>query len=113
MMDIMVSHVRIKNFRSSENVDVKLGINNINGIQESSKDFWRVKDKSAPHNLFTSTASILKIAQRKGYKTTSENSTFLFFFFLAVPVACESSWIRDQTCATAVTQATSVTTPSS
>lgn len=29
MMDIMVSHVRIKNFRSLENVDVKLGINNI------------------------------------------------------------------------------------
>ncbi|MDO5151364.1 MAG: AAA family ATPase [Oscillospiraceae bacterium] len=28
-MDIMVSHVRIKNFRSLENVDVKLGINNI------------------------------------------------------------------------------------
>lgn len=54
-----------------------LGINNINGIQESSKDFWRVKDKSAPHNLFTSTASILKIAQRKGYKTTSTKESVL------------------------------------
>lgn len=54
-----------------------LGVNNINGIQESSKDFWRVKDKSAPHNLFTSTASILKIAQRKGYKTTSTKESVL------------------------------------
>lgn len=55
----------------------KLGVNNINGIQESSSDFWRVKDKSAPHNLFTSTASILKIAQRKGYETTSEKASVL------------------------------------
>ena len=54
-----------------------LGVNNINGITESSSDFWRVKDKSAPHNLFTSTASILKIAQRKGYETTSTNTSVL------------------------------------
>lgn len=54
-----------------------LGVNNINGISESSKDFWRVKDKSAPHNLFTSTDSILKIAERKGYKTTSEKDSVL------------------------------------
>ena len=31
--------------------------------------------------------------------------------FLAVPVACGSSWARDQTLATAATQATVVTTP--
>ncbi|MBQ2835293.1 MAG: DUF3048 domain-containing protein [Clostridia bacterium] len=55
----------------------KLGVNNINGIQESSKDFSRVKDKSAPHNMFTSTASILKIADRKGYKTTSTKDSVL------------------------------------
>lgn len=55
----------------------KLGINNINGIQESSSDFWRVKDKSAPHNLFTSTESILKIAERKGYETTSTKESVL------------------------------------
>ena len=54
-----------------------LGINNINGIQESSSDFWRVKDKSAPHNLFTSTESILKIAQRKNYATTSKQKSVL------------------------------------
>ena len=55
----------------------KLGVNNINGIQESSKNFWRVNDKYAPHNLFTSTASILEIAQRKGYSTTSEKESVL------------------------------------
>ncbi|MCI8273703.1 MAG: DUF3048 domain-containing protein [Clostridia bacterium] len=55
----------------------KLGINNINGIQESSSSFWRVKDKSAPHNLFTSTEKILKIADRKGYKKTSDKKSVL------------------------------------
>ena len=34
----------------------------------------------------------------------------VFFFFLAVPAACESSQAREQTQATAVTQATTVTT---
>lgn len=54
-----------------------LGVNNINGIQESSSDFWRVKNKTAPHNLFTSTGSILKIAGRKGYKTKSNQKSVL------------------------------------
>ena len=55
----------------------KLGVDNINGIQESSSNFWRVKNKSAPHNLFTSTESILKIAERKGYATTSNKESIL------------------------------------
>ena len=54
-----------------------LGVNNINGIQESSSSFWRVKDKSAPHNLFTSTESILKIAERKGYSKISNKKSVL------------------------------------
>ena len=54
-----------------------LGVNNINGIQESSSNFWRVKDKSAPHNLFTSTESILKISERKGYSKTSNKKSVL------------------------------------
>ena len=41
-------------------------------IQESSKDFWRVKDKSSPHNMFTSTESILEIAERKEIDFLSE-----------------------------------------
>ncbi len=56
---------------------LSLGVNNINGIQESSSDFWRVKDKSAPHNLFTSTESILKIAKRKNYSITSDKKSVL------------------------------------
>ena len=54
-----------------------LGVNNINGITESSKDFWRVKDKSSPHNMFTSTASILEIAERREYETTSTQESIL------------------------------------
>lgn len=55
----------------------KLKVNNINGLTESSKDFSRVKDKSSPHNMFTSTASILKIADRKGYELTSTQESVL------------------------------------
>ncbi len=52
--------------------DIKtLGVNNINGITQSDTDFWRVKDKSAPHNAVTSTENILKMAKEKGYRTTS------------------------------------------
>lgn len=54
-----------------------LGVNNINGISESSTSFWRVKDKSSPHNVATSTAEILKIAEQKGYKTTSSKESVL------------------------------------
>ena len=54
-----------------------LKVNNINGIAESSKDFSRVKDKDTPHNMFTSTASILKIAERKGYGLTSTKESVL------------------------------------
>lgn len=54
-----------------------LKVNNINGITESASDFWRVKDKTAPHNMFTSTASILKISDRKGYNTKSSQKSVL------------------------------------
>lgn len=52
-------------------------VNNINGISESSSDFWRVKDKKAPHNAVTKTENILKIATRKGYRTTSSATSVL------------------------------------
>ena len=32
-------------------------INNLNGITESEKTFWRVRDKAAPHNAVTSTTA--------------------------------------------------------
>ena len=55
----------------------KLGVNNINGMAESSTSFWRVRDKSAPHNAVTSTEKILSIAERKKYKTTSKKESVL------------------------------------
>ena len=52
-------------------------INNINGITESESTFWRVKDKSSPHNAVTSTEALLKVAKSKGYKTTSNKKSVL------------------------------------
>lgn len=58
--------------------DIKsLGVNNLNGISQSEKDFWRVKDKNAPHNAVTSTKNILKMAKEKKYRTTSQVSSIL------------------------------------
>ena len=55
----------------------KYGVNNINGISESSSSFWRVKDKSAPHNVLTSREKILQIVERKKYATTSKLESVL------------------------------------
>ena len=54
-----------------------LKVNNINGIYESSTSFWRVKDKSAPHNAVTSTEKIKALAEKKGYRTTSTETSVL------------------------------------
>lgn len=69
----------------------KLGVNNINGIYESSTSFWRVKDKSSPHNVATSTEKILEIANRKGYKTTSTKESVLNY--VADPINLESDMV--------------------
>ena len=45
-----------------------LGINNINGIYESSTSFWTVSDKYAPHNAVSRIENISNIADRKGYR---------------------------------------------
>ena len=52
-------------------------INNINGLVESTAIFWRVSDKSAPHNAVTSTEKILKSAQNHGYRTNSISESVL------------------------------------
>ncbi len=58
--------------------DIKsLGVNNLNGITQSTTDFWRVKDKKAPHNAVTSTKNILKMANEKKYRTTSNVASVL------------------------------------
>lgn len=52
-------------------------INDINGIAEDGTTFWRVKDKAAPHNAVTSTEKLLKSAQNKKYRTTSDEKSIL------------------------------------
>ena len=54
-----------------------LGVNNINGIYESTSSFWRVTDKYAPHNAVTSTKNIMEIARREGYRTTTNSNPVL------------------------------------
>ena len=66
----------------------KLGVDNINGIYESSTTFWRVRDKYAPHNAVTSTEQILKVAQRENYRLTSDIKSVLNY--VADPVELES-----------------------
>ena len=56
-----------------------LDVDNINGMTESSKSFWRVKDKTSPHNVVTSIDKILKIAERKGYSTTTQKESVLHY----------------------------------
>ena len=71
--------------------------------------------KNAYMGDFLSQILITGIARSKSicirYKSTREPFFSHFFFFLAAPVACGGSWARDQTCATAATQAAAVTTP--
>lgn len=55
----------------------KYKINNLNGITESSSTFWRVKDKSSPHNAVTSTDALLKAAKAKKYNTSSDKKSVL------------------------------------
>ncbi len=55
----------------------KLGVNNVNGLVESTSDFWRAKDKSAPHNAVSATKNILSIAEAKGYNLKSDKKSVL------------------------------------
>lgn len=55
----------------------KFSIQNTNGITESQKSFWRVKDKTSPHNVLTSTKALLDVAKAKNYRTTSTKDSVL------------------------------------
>lgn len=61
----------------AQNDITALGVNNVNGIVTPSNIFWRVKDKASPHNAVISTKNILKYAESKGYRTTSNASSVL------------------------------------
>ena len=75
-----------------------LDVENINGMSESSKSFWRVSDKLAPHNVITSTEKILEIAERKGYSATSDKESVL-------------NYVTDEVELTGGTVATNITIP--
>ena len=55
----------------------KYSIDDINGIAEDGTTFWRVKDKSAPHNAATSIEKLLQSAKNKKYRTTSSEESVL------------------------------------
>ena len=55
----------------------KYNVNNINGISQSSSDFWRANGKYSPHDVLTTTEKILKIAEAKDYRTKSDEESIL------------------------------------
>ena len=62
----------------------QFGIDHVNGqiydtgkARTSTSLYWRAKHKKAPHNAYTNTESILKIAQDKGWRTTSDKESVL------------------------------------
>lgn len=55
----------------------KLDVDDIEGIYYSSSEFTRVKGKYSPHNVMVSTEDILNIAERKDYRTTSDDKSVL------------------------------------
>lgn len=58
--------------------DIKsLRVNNLNGITESTKVFWRIKQKAAPHNVLTSTEKLRELAETKKYRTTTDEKSVL------------------------------------
>ncbi|HBC85046.1 MAG TPA: DUF3048 domain-containing protein [Clostridiales bacterium] len=72
----------------------KLGVNNVNGLVESTSDFWRAKDKSAPHNAVSATKNILSIAEAKGYNLKSDKKSVLNY--VAEDVNLESEQVANK-----------------
>ena len=54
-------------------------VNNINGISYNygNSTFWRVKNKKAPHNVLTSTSAIKSMAEKEGYRMTTNDDGVL------------------------------------
>lgn len=80
--DAIYAHLGLSPQAQSQMPEFK--INNINGQvydtgKARTKDslYWRVKHKKAPHNAYTNTASIAKIASGLGYRTTSNKESVL------------------------------------
>ena len=56
-----------------------LGVQNVNGLIESSETFWRVKDKSAPHNVATTIEKLKAVAEKRNYRLTSDDTSVLHY----------------------------------
>lgn len=78
----------------------KFNIDHINGqiydtgkARTESSLYWRVKHKKAPHNAYTNTESILKIANDKGWRTTSEKESVLNYVADEVNLETEEAFL--------------------
>ena len=56
---------------------VKYNIKDVNGMYEDGTTFKRVRDKYAPHNAITSIDKVIKSAENKKYKITSDRKSVL------------------------------------
>lgn len=77
-------------------------INHVNGqIYDTGKPrtgsslYWRAKHKKAPHNAYTNTESILKIAKDKGWKTTSDKESVLNYVAEEVNLESEDAIVAN------------------
>ena len=76
----------------------KFNIDHINGqaydtgkARTNSSLFWRVSYKKAPHNAYTNTDSVLKIAENKGFSTSSNQKSVLNYVANELDLNSENS----------------------
>ena len=68
-----------------------LGINNLNGLYNPSKMFYRSKDRVSPHNAYTTSANVEKAIKEKGYRNTSDNFKLLNYSLDPVDLTGDST----------------------
>ena len=78
----------IKNFNVA---DINGQIYDTGKARTSSSLYWRESSKKAPHNAYTSIASILEICKKRGYKTTSKADSVLNYVAEEVELSGENA----------------------
>ena len=80
----------------------KYNINSINGqvydtgkARTTTSKYWRATHKKAPHNAYTNIASILSIAEDKGYNTTSDKESVLNYVSEEVNLEVENALVAN------------------
>lgn len=89
----------------------KLGVNNIHGLVQSTSYFWRVKDKSSPHDVVTTTEKILELAKKYEYKTTSTQTSVLHYVGDEFDLQAKEGANQEQTQTNNATNQIEVTAP--